>query len=174
MADHLSELAQAIAATTQQLLEAAQAELAAVRQELEQERESRAQAEKMITNLQTALRLEQERREMAEQEVKRVHDVVAEQLTIAEAEHEAEQEARREALRLEQRREEERQREVLVLRDQLRRESDTRRRWEQRLGGLRQALIELLLPVDGDSDVDAVGEMFSERLEHEASSLLQR
>ena len=114
MADHLSDLAEAIPASTHQLLQAALAELAAVRQELEQEIEARAQAELMITQLHATLRSEQERRELAELEARQVHDAVSEQLAIVEAEHEAEQQAWREVLRPQQKREERRQLEVIV------------------------------------------------------------
>ncbi len=49
MEDHLSDLAEAIPPSTQKLLQAALADLAAVRQGLELEIEARAQAEQMIT-----------------------------------------------------------------------------------------------------------------------------
>jgi hypothetical protein len=174
MADHLSDLTGAIPASTQQLLQAALADLAVVRQELQQEIEARAQAEQMITKLLAALASEQERREMAELEARQVHEAVSEQLAIAEAEHEADQRAWREVLRPQQKCEEERQLEVLVLNEQLRSGSDTRRRLEKQLGGRRYAVIERLVPMDDDSDTEAVGEMLSERLEYTSSSLLQR
>ena len=58
--------------------------------------------------------------------------------------------------------------------EQLRCGSETRRRLEKQLGGRRCAVIERLVPMDGDSDTEGLGEILSERFVYESSSRFQR
>lgn len=188
MSSPFTQAVEALTAQAQSLIAATTGEVTALREELEQERRFRrhleanaaARAHEVAAQLEEA-RLERERlqaelaearegRRLAEAEVERFHEAVRQQLAIAEQEQAALEEAERERDRLreeavEQRLQEaaqaaERQRQALL--KELEQEQAVRERLERRLSGVRQAVLDLLEPLDAadeaaDSATEAPG-----------------
>lgn len=132
-----------IAHRTQAVLDRAQAEIAGLRAELQQEREQRQQSEALLRErdeqLQRALQELQviaEARRSAEQEVADIHAAIAAQLEIAEAEHTAAAEAAAQA-------EAQRLRELDRLREELTQERLRRDLLQRRVEALRRAAADL-------------------------------
>ncbi|MCP9931342.1 hypothetical protein KBY82_11150 [Cyanobium sp. AMD-g] len=165
MSPSFSQAVEALTAQAQSLVAATSGEVNALREELEQERRFRrhleanaaARAHAVAAQLEEA-RLQQERleaelaeaqegRRLAEAEVERFHEAVRQQLAIAEQEQAALEEAERERDRL---RQEAAELQCRVLTQELEQEQQVRLRLERRLSGVRQAVLDLLEPLDGE------------------------
>jgi DNA repair exonuclease SbcCD ATPase subunit len=135
--------------------------------------EARLERERLAAELAEAL----EGRRQAEAEVERFHEAIRQQLAIAEAEQAALEEAERERDRLreeavaqrlqeaaeaaaarEAELQEAAERQRLALLEQLEQEQGARQKLERRLAGVRQAMLDLFDPQDGELDPDAGAE----------------
>lgn len=177
MSPSFSQAVEALTAQAQTLIAATSAEVDALREELEQERRFRRHLEanaaarahevaaqqeegrRARERLEAELAEAREGRRLAEAEVERFHEAVRQQLAIAEQEQAALEEAERERDRL---RQEAAEQQCRVLTQELDQERGVRLRLERRLSGVRQAVLDLLEPLDdetggADSALEAEG-----------------
>lgn len=177
MSPSFSQAVEALTAQAQTLIAATSAEVDALREELEQERRFRRHLEanaaarahevaaqqeegrRVRERLEAELAEAREGRRLAEAEVERFHEAVRQQLAIAEQEQAALEEAERERDRL---RQEAAEQQCRVLTQELDQERGVRLRLERRLSGVRQAVLDLLEPLDdetggADSALEAEG-----------------
>ncbi len=167
MSPSFSQAVEALTAQAQTLIAATSREIDALREELEQERRFRRhleanaaarthevaaqqeEARRVRERFEAELAEAQEGRRLAEAEVERFHEAVRQQLAIAEQEQAALEEAERERDRL---RQEAADRQCRVLSQELEQERGARLRLERRLSGVRQAVLDLLDPLDDEGD----------------------
>ena len=177
MSPSFSQAVEALTAQAQTLIAATSAEVDALREELEQERRFRRHLEanaaarahevaaqqeegrRVRERLEAELAEAREGRRLAEAEVERFHEAVRQQLAIAEQEQAALEEAERERDRL---RQEAAEQQCRVLTQELDQERGVRLRLERRLSVVRQAVLDLLEPLDdetggADSALEAEG-----------------
>lgn len=163
MSPSFTQAVEALTAQAQTLIAATTAEVDALREELEQERRFRRhleanaaarahevaaqqeEARRVRERLEAELAEAREGRRLAEAEVERFHEAVRQQLAIAEQEQAALEEAERERDRL---RQEAAERQCRVLTQELEQEQQARLKLERRLSGVRQAVLDLLEPLD--------------------------
>jgi hypothetical protein len=168
MSPSFTQAVEALTVQAQTLIAATTAEVDALREELEQERRFRrhleanaaARAHEVAAQQQEARRVRErleaelaeahEGRRLAEAEVERFHEAVRQQLAIAEQEQAALEEAERERDRL---RQEAADRQCQALTQELEQEQRARLRLEQRLLGVRLAVLDLLEPQDDEGEI---------------------
>ena len=175
MSTSFSQAVEALSAQAMNLIAATTGEVDALREELEQERRFRRHLEANaaaraheVAAQQEEARLVRERleaeltearegRRQAEAEVERFHEAIRKQLAIAEQEQADLEEAERERDRL---RQEAADRQCQALVQELEQEQRARLRLEQRLLGVRLAVLDLLEPQDdGRENADTAAEL---------------
>lgn len=176
MPQSLSQVAGDLTALASRLHQLAEAELQALRAELQQESQARQEAvaraetleqerallqeknQQECFQLRGELEREQQGRERAEAELASIHKAIVEQIALGDAQELASKAA-------EQEREQRLQQQIQALHHQLDQEIQSRARIEAKLRGVRQAFFNLLVPIEPESPVEQSG--FLERLQHE-------
>jgi chromosome segregation ATPase len=137
--DLMDQLKQQMAA----LLQEAQSRIEQLQSELQTEQQRRLAAEQQLETLQGELALERQLCAAAQADVAQIHSAIAEQLEIAEAEHEAEQAAQAEQQRHWVEQIDDLKAERDVLQGELRQERFWREQLQKRIEALRLAAVDL-------------------------------
>jgi chromosome segregation ATPase len=175
MTQSLSQVAGDLTALASRLHQLAEAELQALRAELQQESRARQEAVARAETLEQELALleeknqheclqlrgelerEQQGRERAEAELASIHKAIVEQIALGDAQEAASKAA-------EQEREQRLQQQIQALHQQLDQEIQSRTKIEATLRGVRQAFFNLLVPIEPEAPLEQSG--FLERLQH--------
>ena len=175
MDQSLSQVAGDLTALASRLHQLAEAEMQALRAELQQERQARHEAVERAealeqelaqlqeTNQQESLHLrgelvrERQGKERAEAELASIHEAILEQIALGDAQEAASKAA-------EQEREQRLQQQIQALHQQLDQEIQSRTKIEATLRGVRHAFFNLLVPIEPEAPLEQSG--FLERLQH--------